>query len=149
MKKFVLLLPLFLLFSCTNSIVTEITKDFPNNTWKKREGKTFEFDMIADKGAAKLAVKFSHIYDPGYTSVPIRIIIKHPDGQIETQTTTLELRDEKGKDLSDCAGDICDLKQVVIKHSPFHKGSYNVTIQNNFKQGDLPNVLALGIMVEE
>lgn len=79
--------------------------------------KSFSLDLGEDISADKLVLNFSHVFDPGYTNVPVAIAITFPGGTTETVMTNLELRTKSGKDLGSCTGDICDLKQIIKKAS--------------------------------
>jgi len=147
MKKITPLVFLLVLISCTNSLLNETVKDFPNQMWSKSDVKTFEFEAKKDFSAAAITVKFSHIFEPGYHSVPLKITISHPEGEQQTEQVELSLTDDSGKKLSDCGGDICDLEQIVLNNISLKKGTYTISIQHGAETDALPNVLALGLEV--
>lgn len=149
MKKFVFLLPLLLLFSCNKTILfTKTLDDFKNNRWQKSETQVFNFDIKKDVEEADIKLTFSHVFDPQYERVPLELTIEHPDGTKDNMFLNLQLKDDSGNSMSDCAGDICDLEMDLKEGMKMPAGKYVITIENKFEGEYLPNVLALGITVE-
>ncbi|KAF2519789.1 gliding motility lipoprotein GldH [Flavobacterium salilacus subsp. salilacus] len=149
MKKFVFLLPLLLLFSCNKTtLFTKTIDDFDNNRWQKSEVKTFEFDIKKDVENADIKLIFSHTFDPQYERVPLELTIQSPDGVKDNMFLNLQLKDGSGNSISDCAGDICDLEMNLKEEMKMLAGKYIITVENKFEGEYIPNVLALGIMVE-
>lgn len=146
MRKLLTLLPLLLLFSCMKStIYTEMTKGFPENRWAKSDAGHFDF-IIKEKANANIIVKFSHIFEPQYTEVPLFVTIKKPTGDEVTEAVLL-LKDSEGKNISDCVGDICDLEYTIKENYIFEPGSYTIVVANTAKGPYVPNVLGLGIEI--
>lgn len=150
MKKVLTLFSLFLLVSCNDAVVfNEKGEDFPDNRWLKNDAKTFEFEIKEDVAAAKLFVELSHVHEPGFNSIPVIITLQAADGTVQNTASSLELKDAAGDYISDCLGDICDLKQLVIDNANLPKGTYSITVENNFPAEYLPNVIRLGISIEK
>lgn len=149
MKKLVLLLPLLVLFSCKDTVVNQMHKDFAENQWLKTQAQEFEFDLKKDIQKGDLVLNFSHIYEPGYSTVPLTVSITTPDGKSDmNMLVNLKLKDEDGESLSDCDGDICDFQYTLRDDAAMPKGKYKVTIQNGYQWEYLPNVLSVGIAVQ-
>lgn len=139
-----------LLVSCnSNTIYQKLDKNFNSNQWKSAEIKTHDFVLEENITKGRILLKFAHVYDYQFDSVPIIVEIKYPNSKIETQTINLQLKDKNGKEIGDCSGDICDLNFPILENSILQKGKYTIKLSNNFKNGYLPNVLALGIEVEK
>ena len=51
-----------------------------------------------------------------------------PHGREEKIPFDVKIKDASGKQIAECAGDICDLKQKIKEHVTFVKGNYKVTI---------------------
>lgn len=150
MKKTVLLLLLLTLFSCQKGdLIHDVNKDFPENQWQSDDIKKFEFTL--EKGIKKgdINIIFSHIHKPGYDSVPIFVTIESPNGEKEDIETTLVLKDAGGNELSDCAGDVCDLQTTIKNAAKLEKGIYKVTVQNKHEYAYVANVLGVGVSVEK
>jgi len=148
MKKTLALMLLFTLVACTKFTLSKTIEDFPGNRWEKKNTQAFDFE-IKDDMDADIAILFSHVDDPQYDKVPLEVTIEDPSGQKEKIAVMLRLKDESGKDLSDCVGDVCDLTTVIKEAVPLKKGKYIITLQNTFSQHEyIPNVLALGVSIE-
>ena len=141
MKKALSLLTLFFLYSCTNAVFNETIKDFPDGHWEKANPVTFDFE-VKDTVTADVTLKFAHIHSPGYNLLPLDVKIQGPYDFEENFETILELEE------SECAGDICDIRQTVATGINFKQGNYKITVKHNFNRQVLPNVLAVGVVVE-
>ncbi|MGV3459579.1 MAG: hypothetical protein ACO1N9_03895 [Flavobacterium sp.] len=147
MKKLLLLFVFLPFIACNDAVVSDSTKDFDDNRWAQDDVKSFSLELGEDIAKGNLILNFSHIFDPGYNSVPVAVAVTTPDGNIETIMANLELRSKSGKDLGNCTGDICDLSQIIKKGVPFKAGMYKITVQNGFSGPYLPNVLVVGVAI--
>lgn len=139
-----------LLISCNSSTVySKFDKDFENNRWQKSDAKTYEFTIEDETQLYNILFKFSHVYDYQFPVVPINFSIQNPSGETEKFTVDLRIKDTFGKELGDCAGDICDLSQAIKNKIKLQKGSYKVIVSHNFKSTYLPNVLGIGLKVDK
>lgn len=147
MRKIVALLPLLFLFSCMkSSVYSEMFRDFDNNRWAMSDIRTFDIDIIEDTNAS-IVINFSHVYEPGFTNVPVVLTIKKPSGEEELLAANMLLKDKTGNDISDCTGDICDLEFTLTENYSFTKGKYKITVANAVNAPFLPNVLGLGLEI--
>lgn len=147
MKKILLLLCLSVLFSCQKTTYTTTIKDFANNRWPKNEIKTFTLKLKKDVEVGEVELHFSHVIDPQYDTVPLSVVITHPSGEQENIYVNMQLKDASGDSLSECTGDICDYKTVIKEGSKLAKGTYKITVQNQFPHEYLPNILAFGVSI--
>lgn len=149
MKKLLLLLLVVPFLSCSDSVVSDSTKNFEDNRWLQEDVKSFSLELGENISSGKLVLNFSHVFDPGYNNLPLAVAVTNPDGATETIMANLELRTKSGKDLGNCTGDICDLKQIIKKNIPFKSSTYKVTLQHGFSGPYLPNVLMVGVGIEK
>lgn len=141
---------LLLLISCNSTTVySKFDKDFDENRWQKSDSKKYEFAIDDETPLYNILFKFSHIYDYQSSKVPIIVSIQKPNGENEKLVVDISIKDKSGKELGDCAGDICDLSQIIQNKIKLQKGNYIVTITNNYNGNYLPNVLAIGFEVEK
>lgn len=145
MKRIVSFVLLLLLVVSCKKESYRATIGFEDNRWKRTGVKEFTLDVKGGLKNADVDVYFSHVYDPGYNKVPLELEITYPDGEQETMSVTLELKDNKGNNLSDCSGDICDLYTRVKSGVNLKGGMYTFKVKNNFNNPLLPNVLAVGV----
>ena len=147
--KKLLLLSLFLsLISCSNHHFSDFQRLGEDHRWQKKDAKVFEFEITDDAQSYNLIFDFSHIHDYQFASVPIDFNIENPTGKSEKFTVDLKIRDNDGKELADCTGDICDLKYTFKDNVRLEKGKYKITISHNFNGPYLPNILGIGLIVE-
>jgi hypothetical protein len=145
MKKLLLIPIVLLLAACGNS--SAIKKDFADNRWEKADEQTFKVDVRED-GGSQLEVLFSFVSGPQFTEIPVSIDITAPDGSSTLMAVNLDLTGKAEGSSLDCAGDVCDLHTVLKSKTALVKGTYNITLKNNFKGPYVPNVLAVGVEVK-
>lgn len=147
--KILLLLSLFtLLISCSKQNEYNKFVDFgEENRWQKADFKTFEFELT-DDSQSDLIFRFSHVYDYQFASVPLNFSIEKPNGEKEDFSIDLAIKDAEGKELGECAGDVCDLNYKIKEKTKLIKGKYKVTISHSFEGPYLPNVIGIGLKVE-
>jgi gliding motility-associated lipoprotein GldH len=151
MKRLLLLMLFMSLVSCKESVVDKINKDFDDNQWMRSDIKTYEFEIKRDIPSADILLNFSHVFDPGYSRVPVVVNIQNVTDNTPPQSFALNLilKDEEGESLSDCSGDICDFSYTLSEGQPMKKGNYKVTVQNQYQWEYLPNTLAVGVSVKK
>lgn len=147
MKKILLSLLAVLLLASCNKFQERVLSDFTDNHWAANAVQEYAVVIPADVEKATLNIIFSHIYEPGYSEIPVTLQIKSPDGNEETIKTELLLKDTTGKNLSDCSGDVCDLVTVVKTGVFLRKGTYIFRLKNRMHAPFIPNVLAAGVEV--
>lgn len=148
-KIFFFLSFITLLISCDKvKFYDKFDADFPSNRWKKMNQKTYDFSISDETKLYNLTFRFSHVYDYQFTSVPIAVKITDPSGKEEKIKIDLKIKDASGKQLADCAGDVCDLNYKIKEKAKLLKGDYKITISNSFNGPYLPNVLGVGLKVE-
>jgi gliding motility-associated lipoprotein GldH len=150
MKAFIyiVLFSCLTLFSCKKeSVYDKMDKNFKLNRWEKSEIKTYEFSIDNKDQLYDVTLKFAHVYDYQFDSIPLKITIEKPSGGIENIAVSLKIKDAMGKELADCSMDICDLKQTIKEKTKLEKGKYKISISHHFKGPYLPNVLGVGLKV--
>lgn len=146
--KPIILLFCLCLFSCKDdSIFDKMDKNFKSNQWEKSETKTYEFAIEDEKKWYNIILKFAHVYDYQFASIPLKISIENPSGEKENIDVDLKIKDANGNEIADCGGDICDLKQIIKEKIKLEKGNYKIVIKHDFKGPYLPNVLGIGVKV--
>ncbi len=150
MKKSVLFFGLFfLLISCGSSDgFDQFDDDFEENRWQENDAKTYEFTIDDDTTLYNITLRFSHIFDYQFISVPINFAITNPNGEEQKKQIDLQIKDSSGKELAECSGDFCDLKYLIEEKVKLQKGNYKIIISHSFEGPYLPNVLGVGIKVE-
>ncbi|MEW5677495.1 gliding motility lipoprotein GldH [Flavobacterium enshiense] len=148
-KHFIFLGLLSFVTSCDKtSVYSKMETDFESNRWTSDNTKTFDFAIEDDTKTYTLNLKFSHVYDYQYASVPLKITLTGPDGKEEQMDYELKIKDAAGKQLAECGGDVCDLIVPFKENVKLSKGTYKVTFAHAFQGPYLPNVLGVGLDVK-
>lgn len=147
--KVILFAVLFIYFSCDSKFVyNEFDSDFENNRWLPEHNKTFDFSIEKDVEAS-IVLHLGHIYDFQYDFIPFEIKITYPDGNTEIESIDLKIKDNNGKDIAECSGDICDLYFTLKEKKLLQKGNYMIVISNKLNSPYIPNILGVGIQVKK
>lgn len=145
MKPKLLSLFALLLVSCNgNSVYKTLDTDFDDNRWPRTDVKTYDFQIEKD-GSYNLAIVFSHVAGIQFAEIPLNLELSDGHGVILAQPVMLRAKDAQGNDIGDCAGDFCDMEQVVFTAKPLAAGSYKIRLANAFEHEYLPNVIGIGI----
>jgi gliding motility-associated lipoprotein GldH len=146
--KFLLFIILPLLFSCSDNHFRQFDTLPDDQRWLASDIKTYEFDVENDTQFYNIVFEFSHVYDYQFTSIPLNVTILSPDGKTEQIAVDLKIKDESGKQLADCSGDVCDLFYKIKDRTKLQKGKYKITVSHSFNGPFLPNVIGIGLTVE-
>lgn len=140
---------LFLTLACdkAGTIYSEYDRSFEANRWIPSDAKTHEFTIADDSKSYDLVLRFGHVYDYQFASIPLVVVITDPSAREEKMQLDLLIRDELGKQLADCSGDVCDLEMKLKEKTNLEKGTYKVTITQAFAGPYVPNVLGVGLDV--
>ncbi len=148
--KYFFLASLFLIIvSCNNSSVYNEGHEFPKNQWQKKDPKTFDFTIEDDALLYDVNFLLSYVYDYQFASAPLSFKWTKPDGTSEVIPVDFKFKDENGKELGDCAGDICDLKHTLISKTLLQKGEHQITVSHSFHFDYLPNIIHIGLDVSK
>lgn len=144
---------LFLTFACfiscnNSSIYSKFDNFGESNRWEQSDAKTYEFVVENDTILYDVKFHFSHVYDYQFANVPINFSIVSPNGEKEDFTIDLAIKNEKGEQLANCSGDICDLINIVKEKVKLQKGTYKIIASHSFKGPYLPNVIGVGLEVD-
>jgi gliding motility-associated lipoprotein GldH len=150
MKKIALFFALTLLVSCDGkSVYSQIDKDFKENRWQKSDIKVYEFEVSQAATPYGIDVFMSYVYGAQFAKIPLIAEVTYPNGEMTSVTFDFVTKTASGEELGDCSGDFCDLSQKIELPKPLSPGKYRVRLMHNFPNEYLPNVLALGLKVEQ
>lgn len=139
-----------LLLSCNSKATHKSqTTDFHQNRWEKTN--VLQHQVIIDdiSKSYNFILKFSHVYDYQFSEVPLLISIQNPKGEIERIPISLQIKDKNKQDLGDCMVDYCDLNYTFKNNAPLEKGTYKISISHQFKGTYLPNIIAVGLEINQ
>lgn len=146
------LLCLFFIFSFCISCADNHFRQFDilpeDQRWLASDKKTYEFDIEDETQPYNITFQFSHVYGYQFASIPLNVSIENPEGTIEEMAIDLKIAEDSGKQLADCSGDVCDLFYKIKEKTKLQKGRYKITVSHNFKGPYLPNVIGIGLKIE-
>ncbi|MFD2907989.1 hypothetical protein ACFSX9_04500 [Flavobacterium ardleyense] len=149
-SKFIFVCMLCLFQLCnTNEIYNSFDRDFEDNRWAITNERVSEYTNTNRDAKVLLKLHFGHIYGYQFESIPLEVVIISPSGKTEIIPVDLKLKDAAGKELGDCSGDICDVYFQIKPNFKPEIGKYTFRIKNNFNGPYLPNVLGIGISIED
>jgi gliding motility-associated lipoprotein GldH len=137
-----------LLISCSDNHFRRFDILPEDQRWLASDEKVYEFDIENDTQFYNIVFQFSHVYGYQFASIPLNVSIESPDGKTEQLTIDLKIADDSGKQLADCSGDVCDLYYKIRERTKLQKGKYKITVSHTFKGPFLPNVIGIGLAVE-
>lgn len=153
MKKFgfsILFLGLLFLTSCDENRVYEKNEDIYLFEWDYEDKKVFEIEIL-DKLPKTIFVNFRHTYFFEARNVILDLEIRTPKDSIYQIPINMLLSEPNGKWYGECSGDICDIKTPInefTNYSFLDTGKYTFTLVQNMRVNPLPNVMSVGIRVE-
>lgn len=152
MKKIILVVSFILvLFASCNktSLYDKFEDNFKENRWEEKDSKTYDFSIDDESKLYNITFRFSHVYDYQFNSIPIHFTIINPKGSAQKKEIDLQIKDASGKEIAECSGDFCDLNYKLEENVKLLKGNYKIIVSHSFKGPYLPNVLGVGLKVEE
>ena len=147
-KTLVVFFILSLLISCADNHFRRFDILPEDQRWLASDVKVYEFEIENDSQFYNILFQFSHVYDYQFSTIPLNISIESPDGKTEEMNIDLNIKDGSGKQLADCSGDVCDLFYKIKEKTKLQKGNYKITISHKFKGPFLPNIIGVGLAVE-
>lgn len=147
-SKFLLFIIFSLFFSCSDNHFRQFDILPEDQRWLSADTKVYEFDIENDTQFYNIVFQFSHVYGYQFASIPLNVTILSPDGKTEELNIDLKIADNSGKQLADCSGDVCDLFYKIKEKTKLQKGNYKITVSHSFNGPFLPNVIGVGLAVE-
>jgi hypothetical protein len=122
--------------------------DFPESRqWVQNDAKKLTL-KLKEAGTYSAFVEGSVVYGSQFPSLPMTWELTGTNRN-ENGSLSLALKNEKGEELGDCTGDVCDVKQVLFTGKKLVAGTYTFTLKNTFEFPYFPNIIALGISLEK
>lgn len=150
-KFFIAVLSMSLFFiSCDENRVYEQNEDFTLHEWKYEDVKVFDV-AIDDTTPKTVFVNFRHTYFFSNRNVLMNLEVKFPNDSIYKTPLNILLSEPNGMWHSECSGDICDFKYPIKEFTNYsfpEVGTYIFSLTQDMRVNPLPNVMAVGLRVE-
>ncbi|SIT91485.1 gliding motility-associated lipoprotein GldH [Pontibacter indicus] len=141
-----------LLSACDPSRVYEQNVELPEKSWTVDNAPVFEFAITdtTKRYNVYFNVRYSLAYD--YYNLYLQHRLTAPDSSLVSSTLTeLHLMDAKtGKPEGKGSSDIYDMQSLALKEIAFPQvGTYRLQLTQYMRRDPLPNILSVGVRVEE
>ncbi|MGB1248759.1 MAG: gliding motility lipoprotein GldH [Chitinophagales bacterium] len=145
----VLIVVLLSLGSCDKGRTYEKNVDIAGSEWMYEDTVTFEV-AIADTLPKNVFVNFRHGFYYGWRNAWLKLKTIQPTGEFGEQSLNVQLSQPDGQWYGDCSGDICMMRYpVVIGYAFPDTGTYTFQFVQDMRQNPLPEVMSIGLRVEE
>lgn len=150
MKKlaFIFLTLLFVGCGDKNIVYNDFQKLPEDYQWKKNEDKIFDVEITKESNY-DITFTLSHVYGFQFSDLPLICTIQDETGNKKSIPFKMIIKDSTGKDLGDCAGDICDVNQFVKSKLQLKKGKYKVVFSHSFNFPYIPNIIGVGCTITD
>ncbi|WP_018476966.1 gliding motility lipoprotein GldH [Pontibacter roseus] len=143
---------LLVLSACDPSRVYEQNVELPENNWTVENAPVFEFAIedTTKRYNVYFNVRYSLAYD--YYNLYLRHQLVGPDSAaISSKLHELHLMDAKtGKPSGKGSSDTYDLQALALKEVRFERpGNYQLRLTQYMRRDPLPNIMSVGVRVEE
>ena len=143
-------LPLLVLSSCKNNIVSSDSKEIEGAVWNINQPIELKANLIDTKNNFNLFIDVNVKEDFLTNNLWLFISTKSPSGNVQTDKLMFYVTDEKGKWFGNKSGDIIKNKFLYKSNIKFPEaGIYSFQITHGMRESDLPKVVSVGISVEE
>jgi len=133
-----------------NKIYEKHKTNFPQFRWEKSNVVEFNPEIIDTTSNYKITVALRHVFGFNLKSIKIDLEIISPSGKNITNEYIVSFYDDEGDLLSLCAGDICDMEQLIEDDFSFNEtGTYEINIYHLMNINPLPNIMEVGLIIEK
>jgi len=152
MRRFLVLMPLLVLFSCDLSRVYEQQVDFPEKAWMVVDKPQFDFDIKDHTQNYNLYYTVRNSLDFPFSRLFVDYALTDSsNNQLRKDLLSSYLFDQKsGEPFGNSSiGDLFDHRFPIVTNYHFDKpGRYSITLEQFNRLDTLQGILAVGIRVE-
>jgi len=146
--------PLFTLFiltsSCDKNRIYEKNIDIANYEWTYENAIKFEAEII-DANPKNLFINIRHTHFFEARNIILKLEIESANKEKLEQTINIPLSEPNGMWYGECFGDICDIQFPLKDYTSYsfpNMGKYTFTISQDMRIDPLPNVMSVGLRIE-
>ncbi len=149
MQRFLLLLIIVFITSCSGENIYNEYKKFDNVSWNRFDIVEFEFPVNKNEPYNLNLALRHHTYFP-FSFIDVNITIFTPDGEIRSRNYHYNLKTSdlewKGKGM----GEIWDIELPIRKQMIFNEnGNCKILIENKMSKVETPGIMELGLIVDK
>lgn len=146
----ILFIALFISGCNKNKVYEEHKTNFPQFRWEKSNVVEFNPEIIDNDSNYEITIALRHIFGFNLKSIKIDLEMISPSGEKTMNEYLLSFYDDQGDLLSVCAGDFCDMEQLIEDDFKFKEtGEYQIKIYHRMDINPIPNIMEVGLIIEK
>lgn len=148
MKKIILILLAFSLFSCGNNTLKEY-HSFSDLLWEKTD--VVNFDLNIEKtGNYNIYLPLRYTSGCPYKSILINVKFTSPSGKIQNLSKEITILDNDNNYVGDGSGDIWDTEELAAENYKFDEvGKYKIELSQATSEETLAFIMEVGIRINQ
>ena len=155
MKKGLVALIVFSLFSCTNNLVFQVDKEI-GTAWHTDSLATFHFQISDTLSVYSSELNIRHTIAYSYQNLYVFVHTTTPPGKTTTDTINCFLADKSGKWKGKGMGDVLNYSTTIKEKETYESsGKYKIAIEQAMRYGKKPKIdllkeiLSIGVSVKK
>ena len=137
------------MIGCNPDVIVDQYHSLPESGWHYKNSVTDTF-LPKTNYHHQLYANVRINGDYGYSNLFARLTIIAPDSSITKEILNLKLAENSGKWLGSGIGDVITFQLPILGKKKFkQKGIYTVKIEQYMRLENLPNVVSVGIKVQQ
>ena len=134
--------------SCDSNKIYEENQAFDNNVWNYDDVKEFSFSVEDSLTPVKLFINLRTTIDYEYSNIYMYTHFTYPNGNTDIDTLEFFLAQPNGKWLGECSGTVVENRALITQGYLMESGTYTFKIEQAMYNDALPEVMDVGIRVE-
>lgn len=134
--------------SCDSGVIYEENHEFENNVWSYDDVKEFSFSVEDSLTPVKLFINLRTTIDYEYSNIYMYTHFTYPNGNTDIDTLEFFLAQPNGKWLGECSGTVVENRALITQGYLMDPGTYSFKIEQAMYKDNLPEVMDVGIRVE-
>ncbi|HPB24891.1 MAG TPA: gliding motility lipoprotein GldH [Bacteroidales bacterium] len=149
-QKYIILLLLLGLMSCSHNKIYEKYIKIENRNWKRDQIIKFEVPVEDTVSLYNVTLAIRHTSYYAYANIRVNMMINYPTGDMRVKDYNILVRNTDGSFLGDGAGDLWDVTHPALEGVSFpFKGIYVFEVQNVMPLMATPDIMDVGLIVRK
>lgn len=147
--RYMWLISALLLASCADQPYYQKSYSFQGNQWNQDVKPTFKIEVSDTTKAYDFMLTLRTTTDYGFSNVWIYLNTKTPNGERGREPFELKIANEDGSWAGKKTGTVVENQLIFSRRKLPQKGTYYFTLEQGVTQKNLPEVLDIGLQVDE
>ncbi|MBP8041534.1 MAG: gliding motility lipoprotein GldH [Bacteroidales bacterium] len=149
-QKYIILLLLLGLMSCSHNKIYEKYIKIENRNWKRDQIIKFEVPVEDTVSLYNVTLAIRHTSYYTYANIRVNMMINYPTGDMRVKDYNILVRNTDGSFLGDGVGDLWDVTHPALEGVSFpFKGIYVFEVQNVMPLMATPDIMDVGLIVRK